>query len=159
MFEMMALFALCCLLSVFFSRAATASTATSLLFLLLFFPYFGVSGGNTSSGVKGFMCLSAPLCFGLGLDTILALEIQGTGVNPNTASTHIMHGLSFNSCMGLLALDFWLYLLFGAWPQHMSTLARLHDAHGCACVLTPRPTVTVLCVRASSVVFRQGFAV
>jgi ATP-binding cassette subfamily A (ABC1) protein 3 len=82
--------------------------------LLLFFGFFGVRGSATSSSVKSLSCLSAPLCFANGLETLLTLEATGVGIHPDSADTHVGRLMSYNNVMGMLALDFWIYLAL-AW--------------------------------------------
>jgi len=119
MFFCMAMWSLCWLVCVFFHRASSGSAASSLVVLLLFFGFFGVRGGSASSSVKSLTCLSAPLCFGHGVETLLTLEAHGTGVDAHTADTHIDSLMSFNQIMGMLALDFWLYLALAWYFSHV----------------------------------------
>jgi ATP-binding cassette subfamily A (ABC1) protein 3 len=113
-FFSMAMWSLCWLISVFFHRAATGSAAASLIVLVLFFGFFGVRGSNTSAGAKTLSCLSAPIGFGMGVEALLTLESLGTGVTDSTANSAIGDNMSYNNVMGMLALDFWIYLAL-AW--------------------------------------------
>jgi hypothetical protein len=117
-FFSMSTFAFCWLLSVFFSRAQVATTVGALIFLALFFPYFGVEGGSTSSGAKAVACLSAQVCFGLGAVVIQKLESSSTGVNQASAGT-VVDNWTYNATIGMFIADFFIYLILALYFQQV----------------------------------------
>lgn len=98
------------LVSSIFSRARVGSTTGAIVFLLIFFPYFAVSGGSRSQKTAG--CLSAPVCFGLGTKVIADLESNEQGVTASSAGTEVDF-FSYNDMIGMLIFDIFFYLILG----------------------------------------------
>lgn len=101
------------LISVFFSRARTASTLGIILFLGGYFPYFAVSDVTYTLGTKTAACLLSPTAFGLALDQLSAFEDQGIGITFENAMT-LTRNFQFGTALGMMVLDTLLYLVL-AW--------------------------------------------
>jgi hypothetical protein len=102
------------LISVFFSRARSASTLGIILFLGGFFPYFAVGSTSTATNsAKTAACLLSPTAFGLALDQLAVYEDQGTGINFSNALDLTLN-FQFANALGMMAFDIVLYL-FLAW--------------------------------------------
>jgi hypothetical protein len=67
------------LISVFFSKAKTASTLGVVLYLGGYFPFFALQPADISTNAKLAGALLAPTAFGLGVDLIGTMEDNGTG--------------------------------------------------------------------------------
>ena len=98
------------LFSTLFSNARAASTFGALVFIAIFFPYYAVFQDSTPSAQKTVACLSSPLCFGLGINNIIEYEGSQQGVNNGNVDT-TYDGFSYAHAMGMLLLDFFLYLV------------------------------------------------
>ena len=98
------------LFSTLFSNARAASTFGALVFIAIFFPYYAVFQDSTPSAQKTVACLSSPLCFGLGINNIIEYEGSQQGVDNYNAGL-IYDGFSYSHAMGMLLLDFFLYLV------------------------------------------------
>ena len=103
-------FAFALLFSTLFSNARAASTFGALIFIAIFFPYYAVFQDSTPSAQKTVACLSSPLCFGLGINNIIEYEGSQQGVNNGNAGV-VYDGFSYSHAMGMLLLDFVLYLV------------------------------------------------
>lgn len=98
------------LMSVFFTRARVASIIGAVIFFLSFFPYFAVSDALISTSNKELACLSAPVCFALGVTAISNLEAFQQGLTYSTAGS-VINNFSVNITFGFFILDVVIYLL------------------------------------------------
>lgn len=105
---------LCYLLSVFFSRAKTASVVGALIFIATFFPYFNVSDMDKKASIKSAASLASPVSFGLALDIISAMEAAELGVNWTTAHK-VVHNYSVSQAFAWMAFDTFLYTLLAVY--------------------------------------------
>jgi ABC-type lipoprotein export system ATPase subunit len=96
------------LISVFFSRAKTASSLGVVIFIAAYFPTFSVSGTDVSRGTKTAASLLCPTAFGLAINLVGALEDNGAGATPATMDSFI-NNYSVNAAYGMLVLDTFLY--------------------------------------------------
>lgn len=97
----------------FFSAARSAASLGLLSFLVLAFPYYGVSATTAPRSAKLGASLCAPTAFGLLLDALSAVEANGVGVQWRSVRDPL--GLGYAPADGLawLAADVALYLLLG----------------------------------------------
>ena len=96
------------LISIFFSRAKTASSLGIVLFIASYFPTFAVSDGGVSTGTKMAASLLAPTAFGLSINAIGNLEDNGAGSTSDTFAEFI-NNFSVQSGFGMMILDTLLY--------------------------------------------------
>ena len=106
------------LFSTLFSNARAASTFGALIFIAIFFPYYAVFQDSTPSAQKTVACLSSPLCFGLGINNIIEYEGSQQGVNSANRNT-TYDGFSYAHAMGMLLLDFFLYLALALYADQV----------------------------------------
>jgi ATP-binding cassette subfamily A (ABC1) protein 3 len=98
----------CYFVSVFFSRAKTASTLGVVLFLASFFPWFAVADASYSSAAKIASSLLSTTAFGMALDQLAAYEDEGQGVNFSNAQVYVRN-YSMSAALGMMFFDFLLY--------------------------------------------------
>jgi len=102
--------------SIFFTKARTASTLGTLAYLVSFFPFYatGTSDSAVSRGGKLGACILPPTAFANTLAHIMAFEGGGTGVllggsNDNTLTQ--LRGFSYADGMALLSGSTILFIL------------------------------------------------
>ncbi|XP_024515167.1 ABC transporter A family member 1 [Selaginella moellendorffii] len=105
--------ALCFLISVFFTRAKTATAVGTLSFLAAFFPYYVVVDTDVSLSIKLIASLLSPTAFALGTVNFADYERGHVGVRWSNIWKE-SSGVSFLLCMVFLAVDALLYLVL-AW--------------------------------------------
>jgi ATP-binding cassette subfamily A (ABC1) protein 3 len=96
------------LISVFFSKAKTASALSAILFIGFYFPAFAVSAASTPTETKRLASLLHCTAFGLGMDLIGSWENSGAGLSSANAST-VLNNWSLSDTIGMLILDTFLY--------------------------------------------------
>lgn len=101
------------LVSVFFSKARTASSIGVILFIGAFFPYFATGGLDTAFGAKVGSCILSPTAFGLAIDQMSAYEDQGQGITFANAQD-FTRNFTFASALLLMAFDTVFYAIL-AW--------------------------------------------
>jgi len=101
------------LISVFFSRAKTASTVGIVLFLGGYFPFFAVQPNDISQGAKLLSSLLSPTAFSLGIDLICTYEDNGAGSNAGNLNS-VVNNWSVGGSFGMMIFDTLLYGLL-AW--------------------------------------------
>jgi ABC-type multidrug transport system fused ATPase/permease subunit len=99
-------------ISVFFSRAKTASTLGVVLFLGGFFPYFGLAAPDYSFETKTAAAILSPTAFGFALDIIASYENSGVGATPANLLV-IERNFSLSRALGMLFADCLLYWFLG----------------------------------------------
>eukprot|EP00466_Bigelowiella_natans_P003580 jgi/Bigna1/73288/fgenesh1_pg.23_\ len=105
------------LLVTFFSKATSGGLYCAVIFLASFLGIFGFNQETTATS-KGFACLSAPMCFGLGIQQIFVFESAQQGVNPSNLSV-VQNNFSMSTCIGLLVFDFFLYLALAVYLERV----------------------------------------
>ena len=101
----------CYLVSVFFSKAKTASTLGVMLFLGGFFPYFAVSDPTYTFASKAGSSILSPTAFGLGLDILCLYENNGQGLTSANAGL-LENNFTMQGVLGFLIFDIiWMALL------------------------------------------------
>uniref|UniRef100_A0A0G4HPX1 ABC transporter domain-containing protein n=1 Tax=Chromera velia CCMP2878 TaxID=1169474 RepID=A0A0G4HPX1_9ALVE len=100
----------CLLVQCFFSSAKIAAAVSSLIFLILYFPYFSTSGSTASAGAKTLSCLCLPACLAEGLEIVAAWEKNGLGVQESTAGRTV-YSFAFTDVIGMIFFDIVLYLV------------------------------------------------
>ena len=109
--------AYCWLVSSLFSRTRLGSTMGALLFLALFFPVFSLRASAAAS-TKLAACLSPPICFGFGAQTLIQFESVSQGV---TGSNIDARTSNFSMSMAFLMLiaDFFLFLALAVYCERV----------------------------------------
>ena len=110
-------FAFSWLMASLFSRATVASTVSALIFLGIFFGILGMND-QTTAGAKAIACLSAPICFGLGSQTIATYESAQQGVTASNFSTPT-DKFAMSTCIAMLIVDFVLYTVLALYLERV----------------------------------------
>jgi len=96
-------------ISAFFSSTRTATIWGFCTFFCSIFPYYAVSGTNTSVSTKMGACILPCTCFALGTDIFAHFEDSQIGVTRTTAAQQVSGNLSFNQILGMLVVDWIIY--------------------------------------------------
>jgi len=96
------------LISVFFSRAKTASSLGIVIFIAAYFPTFAVSDGSIATSTKMAASLLCPTAFGLSVNALGNLENNGAGATSETVSA-VINNFSVSNGFGMMILDTILY--------------------------------------------------
>jgi ABC-type multidrug transport system ATPase subunit len=108
--------------SVFFSKARTASTLGTLIYLVSYFPFYGVGTSDSGVGRGGKLgaCVLPPTAFAVTLAHVMALEGSGSGVRlsgPDANATVLLRGFAYVDGIALLAGSAVLFALLAAYAD------------------------------------------
>jgi len=101
-----------------FNKASLGSTMGALIFLGAFFGFFGIDQFSATNSDKLAACLSAPICFGFGIQTIVEFESVSQGVTNENFSTQTSN-FAMSQAFGMLIADFFLYLLIALYFERV----------------------------------------
>uniref|UniRef100_A0A7S3ZF35 ABC transporter domain-containing protein n=1 Tax=Lotharella globosa TaxID=91324 RepID=A0A7S3ZF35_9EUKA len=116
-FFTMDIFALAWLTTSFFSKATSGGLQCAVIFLASFFGIFGFNA-TTTAPAKGIACLSAPICFGLGMQQLATFESAQQGINFSNAGV-MENNFTMNTCIVLLFIDFFFYILMALYFERV----------------------------------------
>ncbi len=100
--------------SAFFDKSRIGATFSAIIFLALFFVYYGTSGADVSEGAKILSCLAPPACLAHGASIAAILESGFIGVNQESAND-LVNNFRFISSIGMLIFDFIFFLILGVY--------------------------------------------
>lgn len=114
--------AFCFMISVFFSRAKTASTVGVLLYFAAFFPFWSIDGPEHSAGEKTMASLLAPTAFAQSVVVLSEFEDRGQGIVIGDNDTLEFHNFSYSIGVGMMVVDTIIYLVIAwyfdaVWPK------------------------------------------
>ena len=98
--------AFCFLVSVFFSKAKTASSAGIMIFFAGWVPYASYNTPDVEYSTKLGLCFVAPTAFSFGAQNFGAFEEAGVGVTWSNVDEDPGTNISLQACMQMLAIDF-----------------------------------------------------
>eukprot|EP00466_Bigelowiella_natans_P005647 jgi/Bigna1/89272/estExt_fgenesh1_pg.C_460086 len=110
--------AFCWLVSTIFSKASVGSTLGALVFLGAFFGFFGIPQNTASNSTKLAACLSAPICFGFGAQTLIEFESVSIGVTAENFDTPTSE-FSMADAYTMLIVDFILYMILALYFERV----------------------------------------
>eukprot|EP00468_Gymnochlora_sp_CCMP2014_P005803 CAMPEP_0167753008 /NCGR_PEP_ID=MMETSP0110_2-20121227/7466_1 /TAXON_ID=629695 /ORGANISM="Gymnochlora sp., Strain CCMP2014" /LENGTH=1725 /DNA_ID=CAMNT_0007638709 /DNA_START=398 /DNA_END=5575 /DNA_ORIENTATION=- len=116
-FFSMDVFAFGYMMSSLFSKANTAATLSTVIWLGSFFGYYGIND-DTSTSARTFACISAPVCMGQAAFNVATLESSGLGWTQETSDTEI-NMITLNAMIGMLIFDFFLYTFVGLYLERV----------------------------------------
>lgn len=106
--------AFCFMISVFFSKAKTASTIGVLLYFGAFFPFWSIDGPEHSTNAKTSASLLSPTAFALSVGVVSEFEDRGQGIRLGDNDTLEFRNYSYSIGVGMMIVDTFIYL-FIAW--------------------------------------------
>eukprot|EP01135_Chromosphaera_perkinsii_P008446 Nk52_evm14s1360 gene=Nk52_evmTU14s1360 len=117
MFFALATISFCFLMSSFFDNSRIASAGASVIYFLLYIPFFFYQQDwdNYSRESKMRMCIFAPTCAGFGAKVIATQESLAIGVTSSNISDNVAgNDFTFSDVLAMLLFDWIVYMLI-AW--------------------------------------------
>eukprot|EP01138_Halocafeteria_seosinensis_P013541 gb/GECG01013830.1/.p1 GENE.gb/GECG01013830.1/~~gb/GECG01013830.1/.p1 ORF type:complete len:1624 (+),score=205.04 gb/GECG01013830.1/:1-4872(+) len=123
--------AFCFMISVFFSRAKTASTIGVLLYFGGYFPFFAVEGVDHGVGEKTAASLLSPAAFALSIGVLSEFEDRGQGVRFGETANLEFRNYSYSIGVAMMFVDMLIYLLIAwyfdaVWPKEFGVRRPPH---------------------------------